>query len=116
MELKGIKANGHRVIANGSVIGFSEMPEYEFDLHDANGFRFTLKLIFEEKGGKEPSINSDVTDGNITIHCKDFTNSLGTGFTIPVVLATVGCKKIFFKFEAYNMKELPVLEYTFYED
>ncbi len=116
MELKFIKADGHKVIAAGSIIGFSENPEFVFDLHDANRFSFTLKLVFEEKGGKEPSINSDVCDDSITIHCMDFKNSLGTGFIKPVELATVGGKKIFFKFVAYNMKELPVLEYTFYEE
>ena len=116
MELKCVKANGHRVIASGSIIGFSGMPEYEFDLQEADRFSFTLKLVFEEKEGNEQTVNSDVNDGNITIHCVNFKNPLGTGFTKPVELATVGGKKIFFKFVAYNMKDLPVLEYAFYED
>lgn len=116
MELKCIKANGHKVIASGTVIGFNELPEFVFELQESDRFSFTLKMVFEEKEGKEMSINSDVNGGNITIHCINFKNSLGTGFIKPVELATVGGKNIYFKFVAHNMKQLPVLEYTFYEE
>ena len=116
MELKSIKTDGRRVIASGTVIGYSELPEFVFELQEADRFGFTLRLVFEEKEGKEMSITSDVHEGNITIHCVNFKNSLGSGFTKPVELATVGGKNIYFKFVAHNMKQLPVLEYTFYED
>ena len=116
MELKYIQADGHKVIASGTVVGYSQLPEFLFNLKEEGRFEFTLKLVFEEKEGAGMAINSDVTEGNITIHCVNFKNSLGSGFTKPVELATVGGKKIFFKFIAHDMKQLPVLEYTFYQD
>lgn len=116
MELTCIQANGHRVIASGTVIGYSPLPEFSFHLKKDNSFEFELKLVFEEKNGSEMGINTDVTDGTIVIHCINFKNALGSGFTKPVELATVGGKKIYFKFVAHDMKQLPIINYTFYED
>lgn len=116
MELTSIQANGHKVIASGTVIGYSQLPEFSFNLKEEDSFEFTLKMIFEEKEGADVSIHSDVAENNITIHCVNFKNSLGSGFTKPVELATVGGKKIYFKFIAHDMKQLPVLDYTFYEN
>lgn len=116
MELKSIRTNGHRVIASGTVIGYAELPDFAFELQEEDRFGFTLKLIFEENASKKMSVTSDVNQDSITIHCTNFENSLGSGFTKPIELATVNGKKIYFKFVAHNMKQLPVLEYCFYEE
>ena len=116
MKLECIRSNSRKVIASGSVIGFSELPEISFELKEEDKFKFTLKMIFLEDENTEMGIRSEVKDESITIKCVNFKNPIGSGFREAVDLATVAGKKISFRFVAYNMAQMPVMHYTFYEE
>lgn len=116
MQLKKVCANGYRVITSGTVIGFKDLPEFTFELEQPGGFAFQLKLIFDQKDGEGSSVTTDVNDKNITMRCINFDNTLGAGFSKPIEIATVGGKKVFFKFVAHDMQHLPMLNYTFYQE
>lgn len=116
MEMKKVCANGYRVITSGTVIGFKELPEFTFELAHPGGFSFRLKLVFEQKNGEGSSVTTDVDEKNISMRCVNFDNTLGAGFSKPIEIATVGGKKVFFKFVAHDMQRLPMLNYTFYQE
>lgn len=112
-----INTNNHKVISSGTIIGFSNSPNFTFNISNSS-FSFQLKLTFLlDDSQKDQVISSTILDGNvIELKCFNFTNTLGSGTTTPINLATLNGKKIYFRFIAHDMTSLPRLTYTFYEE
>jgi len=82
--------------------------------------QFILRIEFRKGDGGERELEQSVdTKTNIiSLPCKNFDNSLGTGTTRPIELAIYQNKKIFLHFWVYSLGENSIrkIDYCFYQE
>lgn len=120
MQLVNIYSNGHKVLLSGSVVGFENNPSFTFELNDDDA-NFNFKIIMDfvedekkEKADAETSVDNEKNE--VKIKCINFNNDLGTGLTRAIEIATIGGKKIFWRYICTKMNNLPILSYSIYEE
>ena len=120
MELVSCSSNGHKVLLSGSVVGFENNPSFTFELSDKEtnfNFKIIMDFVEDEKKEKtEAETTVDTEKNEVKVKCINFNNDLGTGLTNAVEIATIGGKKIFWRYICTKMSSLPVLSYSIYEE
>lgn len=86
-------SSNHIILDSGSAITYSSTAELSFLVQMDSIFSFILVLKFESTGEKQHEIRQNVSDNTITLTCVNFDNSLETGTTKPIELATFDGKK-----------------------
>ena len=111
-------SSNHIILDSGSVITYDDTAELSFLVQMDETFEFSLVLKFERTDGKKQHIKHNVVDNTIELTCVNFDNSLGTGTTKPIQLATFNGKKIYINFWVYALgeKSLKKVVYSFYSE
>ena len=109
-------SSDHIILDSGSAITFNSTAELSLSCKMDDDFGFTLVINFESNGDKQRSLKQSVDGNTIQLTCINFDNSLGTGTTKPIELATYNGKKIYINFFVYALgeKSLRKIVYTFY--
>lgn len=115
MKIEKTSGN-HAILDSGSIITFDKEANLEFQIEMNASFQFSLLFKFESNASEQHELKSDVTDNSITLTCVNFDNSLGTGTTRPIQLATFEGKKVYINFWVYALSEksLRKIVYTIY--
>lgn len=111
-------SSNHIILDSGSAITYSSTSELSFSVKMDDTFGFLLVLKFESTGESQHEVKQNVSGNTITLTCVNFDNSLGTGTTRPIELATFKGKKIYFNFWVYALgeKSLRKIVYSFYSE
>lgn len=111
-------SSNHIILESGSAITYSSAAELSFSVTMDDTFGFLLVLNFESTDEKQQNLKKNVSGNTITLTCVNFDNSLGTGTTKPIELATFNGKKIYFNFWVYALgeKSLRKIVYSFYSE
>ncbi len=109
-----VKASGHEVIASGLAYTFEKNGEIELSLVVSSEKKLYFTFKFTDDGGEEPSIETESTEERLTIMCRDFNNSLGTGMKRAVKVGNYAGKPLYLTFLVYSFDEQKKLEYSFF--
>lgn len=113
-----ISSSEHDILNSGSVITYSNTAELSFSIKMDDTFSFQLVLKFESTEEKQHELKKNVSENTIILTCVNFDNSLGTGTTSPIELATFNGKKVSVNFWVYALgdKSLRKIVYSFYSE
>ena len=111
-------SSNHIILDSGSAITYNKTAELSFSIQMDATFSFLLILKFESTGETQHELKKSVSENTITLTCVNFNNSLGTGTTTPIELATFNGKKIYFNFWVYDLgsNSLKKVVYSFYSE
>lgn len=118
--IKTVRTGKCRVIDSGSVILVDGNSTAIFTLDVSNGFVVTVEIAFATEADSERSIKKevDVQKNYLKFTCINFDNSLGTGTTNPLDIATVNNKQVSMNIWAYMMGNreecIRKVDYSFY--
>ena len=113
-------SSGYEIFDSGTLISFSSSSDIKIAVKCSESFAFDILFKFEAIEGEEYSLKKEVIDSTSTIQltCINFNNTLGTGTTQPIELATFNGKKIYINFwiSALSDNALKKLEYNLYKE
>ena len=96
MMVSKIQTGKSIIVDSGTVISYSKESSVILFVDIADDFSFSIEISFENREGEERGIyrTVDVDTNFIKYVCVNFDNTLGTGTTIPLELASYKGKKI----------------------
>ncbi len=119
--IKDIITGTRKVIDSGSVILFDGECTAKFTIEIGMGFTIIVEIDFAEQAdlGMVIKKDVDVSKNYLKYTCYNFNNSLGTGTTEALNLATYNNKKVCMHFWSYllgNKEEVHTrrIDYTFF--
>lgn len=119
MTIEKITSN-YKILDSGTAITYDKESSIQFRLTFDPAFSFTVELQFENDSTGERSLKQSANRETNTINftCINFDNSLGTGTTVPIELATYQGKKIYIHFWIYALGENSIrkADYAFYQE
>ena len=89
-----IFTDNYKVVVSGTVLLFSGNSDMKINLKTDSNFEFSIILQFINDDKQNKSLKKEVMENTIIFKCLNF-NSLGTGTTEPISIATVGNKEWF---------------------
>ena len=109
---------GYEIFDSGTLISFSQSSDIKIAIVCDESFAFNVLFKFESVPGQEYSLKKEVIGSTIQLTCINFNNSLGTGTTQSIELATFSGKKIYINFwiSALSDNALKKLEYNLYKE
>lgn len=97
--------NNCKVLDSGTVQTFDEKSSMKLQLEFNESFKMEICLDFKTTESKSHNLETKIEGNKISFICSNFNNSLGTGTTIPLSIAVVNGKKVFFSFWVYSVGE-----------
>lgn len=116
-----LSSQGREIISHGTVFLFDENADFTLNIVGENSFEVILAVHFVEDALQKQHIESDPSGNRIDLTCINF-SAEGTGLSVPVEIAVIDRKKIYFMFWAYlegNDKTKPrarKVEYTLFRE
>lgn len=120
MQVK-LSSQQYEILDHGTVFLFAGNSDLTLDIIADDSFEFILSLNFTEDISRARSLETEILENRITLTCINFSSD-GTGLTVPMELAVVNEKKIYFMFWTYlegNEDGKPrarKVEYTLYSE
>lgn len=107
------------IIASGFGITFSKEADFVININFDKDFKFSVRFIFlDQEPYEKPDLrfSANLKSNIVTLTCINFNDTVGTGTTRPVNLATYRSKKIFLNFwvRTTNEKENREIKYCLY--
>ena len=111
MEFAIKKVGDFKCLESGSIV-----------LNQSNSIVFTfsgveIEIVFITNDGEENQSIKALPQSNkkLLIQLINFNNSLGTGITRPISIATLNSKEeVFLQYVVYSINEIKVMHYTWY--
>lgn len=116
-----LSSQNREIISYGTVFLFNKNGDFTLEMVAENSFKMTIMLQFTEENSNKSRVETTISENNLKITCINFA-SQGTGLTVPMELAIVDGKKIYFMFWAYldgnaeNKEKVRKVEYTLYSE
>ena len=113
------QSGGINIIASGLGITFSKDADYNININFENDFLFSVQFMFiDQEPYEKPDLRFTANEKSsiITLTCINFNDTVGTGTTKPINLATYRNKKIFINFwvRTTSKKENREIKYCLY--
>lgn len=118
MQVK-LSSQKREIIDHGTVFLFDENGDFTLNIDTDNSFEMILTINFTHDLSGEQRIETNLSQDHIKMTCTNFAAE-GTGLTVPLEIAVIDGKKIYFMFWAYlegNEDKKPKarkVEYTLY--
>ncbi|MBS5198594.1 MAG: hypothetical protein KHY93_16010 [Clostridiales bacterium] len=113
-------SSNYLIVASGTAMTFNNTASLELKLTFDPSFFFIINFTFETDVNNKQELKSsiDTETNTITLTCINFNNSLGTGTTTPLELATYQGKKILLHFWVYALGEgaTKKIDYCLYQE
>ena len=113
-------SSNYLIVASGTAMTFNNTAPLELKLTFDPSFFFIINFTFETDVNNKQGLKSsiDTETNTITLTCINFNNSLGTGTTTPLELATYQGKKILLHFWVYALGEgaTKKIDYCLYQE
>ena len=112
-------SSNYEIIDFGSLMTYDNSSEVKIKIECDNGFAFNLIFNFDSSDSKEHNLKLRIDkDNTIVFLCTNFDNTLGTGTSKPIELATVDNKKVYINFWVYSLgqKAMRKIDYTIYKE
>lgn len=105
----------YRVVLSGVVFLYDATSKLsmKIDTENDKNFSFEIILEFTTDETNKKRVQKDVEGNTIYFTCFNFSESLGTGTTEPIPVATVSGKELVLHFWSYTSDEMRKVEYTF---
>ena len=112
-----IKNGEYTVINHGAFVLFDKNKAIELSIIEKTS-NDVISLKIEFVDSKEKSrfevVEADEMNKKLMFRCIGYNNPLGAGIAEPISIANVNNRRIFFRFMAFSMNQLPYIIYTFY--
>lgn len=101
-----LSSGNYNIIDSGQVFLFNESEDLQMDVVADDNFAFSIIFKFIRDDSEEQSVDKKILENTIIFSCLNF-DDIGTGFSEPMSIATVGGKEMFLMFWSYleGMKE-----------
>lgn len=115
-----LKSDGKQIIDSGTVLTYASDSNLEI-IVDKNEDDYAIKIILEFDSDNENSkpylrFETKQQEKTIVIKCLNFTNTLGSGTSKVLELATINEKKLFMNFIIRRLNDgIREVVYTLYE-
>lgn len=111
-----ISTNGYKVISHGDVLLYDGNSEMKMDVTADNNFKFTILIKFIQSENGKTGLDKKTDQNTLIFECTNF-QTMGTGTTSPIPIATIDGKGWFLHFWAYKASDNSPrrVEYTILE-
>lgn len=111
--LTKLSSGNYEIINSGTVLLCGKDPDLLIEMSFSSGFKMNLKLLFIEDDTKKQELNTKIEKDTLIINSINFNNSLGTGMSSPISVATVDGRKVYLHMWSYLLSETTrKVEYT----
>ncbi|MGN0333366.1 MAG: DUF6864 domain-containing function [Lachnospiraceae bacterium] len=116
-----LSSQEREILDHGTVFLFDANADLTFNITSEDSFEFLLTINFVEDIYGTRRIEKTISENCIKITCTNF-SAEGTGLAVPMELAVINGKKIYFMFWAYlegteeKKTKARKVEYTLYSE
>lgn len=120
MQVK-LSSQNREIISHGTVFLFDENGDFTLNIDTEDSIKLVLTIDFAEDTSQEQRIETNISENHLEMTCINF-KAAGTGLTVPLEIAVVEGKKIYFMFWSYlegnedKKSKARKVEYTLYRE